>query len=540
MNGTMLSTEHATATSVLTMVQILALDHSSHTMSMNTYLASALCGWAAIAELGRRVPLNKCMKLEMIESVWTAYTCYNGSLFVETFDSMNCWESGKLTQNLINGSVDYQCGLGGNCEYSSFYVFDRCDGNYFESEYDFSSSNVKRIGPKGSQRLPIENYTFINTITGEFGNYYANCNFFNTPSPTTTNCQSEIYDDCMDIPVVTDVSCGFVHVRADLQYSWSTMYALNECQSDWKNADYSFEFYCDDGKIHQNVYDEYNCVGPMKTRKLSDYTWASCSDETYCDTAKVIINECSNFTDYWTGHDTQFVNSFNATFAVDICVQTDSFTSEMTKCTDNSIVFYKYFGFGCSDEASAIRMEFSAQCGLYTADILECTTPKCPLIYPYEDSHALCNIFSATDVSSSVDWWNEDYENYCNWYRNNGFRRRMYDYYDYYEGDYYDIYQNHFAPNGEFECDDGEHISILDLSNTNVSGSIDTVNYDWPSQMRGLNLANLGLRGVWNWKALENTSNYLDNGLDISGNNFSGTLDLQYVIGTDKSPAPAQ
>eukprot|EP01084_Bolivina_argentea_P304896 526657_1 len=554
------------------------------------YTASSDCGYVIVNELQRAVPLDACMKLDMNEYIYTLYTCYNGSVYKETYIDNKCMETHRITQLPYENVYDYQCGLGGNCNYTKIYTFDRCDGN---RKYDYFVPGKYRFF--FDTDTPLNNYTLICTVMGEDiylddDTYYSSqCSYSSyklftptiqltsnptmeptsnptiepTSNPTyhplyiprrvllstsapTLDPACEVnendtwvrrYDECLDgnRMRVSAVHCGYVFMDYDFADAFivPSGYALNECHSHWLREDYSFEFYCEDGKIYQNAYNTNTCDGELsETRKYLDYTLASCADATYCDTVTISLQECSNDTDAWfdmNGNST----GVNTTMVVDVCMPDgrNEYISYMTKCTDHSVVFYEYNSANCDDYSSSWRFEatpYSCEIGgIYSADIINCTAPKCPLIYPYTDSYLLCNIFSETNIDKEVKWWNIDFNNFCDWggsYMGDA-RRRMQDY-------YYDEIGRHYPKYDEFDCWDGDHISQLDLSNYTgiIKGILDTTNYDWPSELRYLNLAGLQLEGKWDWSALENTSYYLQS-LDISDNNFYGTFDLKYIVG---------
>ena len=95
------------------------------------------CGYVTLPDTdsllpGSRVPLDACMKLEMEKDEWLLYTCYNNSVYKETFTSDDCRESSITNSTQFIDYYDFVCGLGGNCNYIQIYKFDSCDGAYFE------------------------------------------------------------------------------------------------------------------------------------------------------------------------------------------------------------------------------------------------------------------------------------------------------------------------------------------------------------------------------------------------------------------------
>ena len=84
---------------------------------------------------------------------WTSYTCYGSSVYEEKFSTLDCRQSSIISSLEYTNYYNYQCGLGGNCDYITLYTFNHCDGQYFQED--------------DGEDEPIGNYTRIMEIVGE-------------------------------------------------------------------------------------------------------------------------------------------------------------------------------------------------------------------------------------------------------------------------------------------------------------------------------------------------------------------------------------
>ena len=76
------------------------------------YTVHEECGYVTLPKTdpllpSSRVPLDACMKLEMVTDEWTLYTCYNNTVYKETFASDDCRESSITSSTQFTGYYDY-------------------------------------------------------------------------------------------------------------------------------------------------------------------------------------------------------------------------------------------------------------------------------------------------------------------------------------------------------------------------------------------------------------------------------------------------
>ena len=314
----------------------------------------------------------------------------------------------------------------------------------------------------------------------------------------------------------------------------------------WEIGDFSFKFTCEDAKIYQTIYEGKYCDDTLDInvikRKIIDYTLASCAEVTFCDTAQFSFKPCANITNELWYNDTE--SGGDGTMAVDTCfgTQTGDFAwngySWMWKCTDHMLTLNRYSGTTCDDNSfldrDYLKLQTNHVCILgmmmrnnlvllvYLTSI-NCTTTPCAINQGFTDSYNLCKIFLNTNIDQRLNWWDPDYNDYCYWAGpiwQDSHRRRL-------------GANDQYPDSDEFRCY-GDDIYYLDLSNYTgiINGTLDfSDNHTWPDDLEYLNLRGLELGGIWDWASLQTSAYSMYGGLDISDNNFEGTVDLEYIVG---------